>query len=198
MASGNYSEKQGSVSDWKKSVILYLHDLLYMLMAIMLVFLLFFRIIVVSGDSMYNTLVDGDYLLIVSNVLYREPKPGDIIVAAKDSFRNGEPIVKRVIATEGQFVMIDAENATVYVSDDENISSEDALDEPYAYLEFETMFDAYDISGRIMQVPKGCVFVLGDNRNNSADSRYSEIGFVDGRRMLGRVILRLRPFTTFN
>ena len=78
---------------------LYMHDLLYMLVTIMILFLLVFRVIVVSGSSMYNTLIDGDYLLLVSNLFYQNPEYGDIIVASKESFDDGKPIIKRVIAT---------------------------------------------------------------------------------------------------
>ena len=97
MAPDKYSDQSKSPGDWKKSVIVYLHDLLYMLMAILLVFLLFFRIIVVSGDSMYSTLLDGDYLLLLGNLFYSEPEHGDIVVISKKAFDNGKPIVKRVI-----------------------------------------------------------------------------------------------------
>ena len=182
MASGNYSEKQGSVSDWKKSVILYLHDLLYMLMAIMLVFLLFFRIIVVSGDSMYSTLLDGDYLLLLGNLFYQEPDHGDIVVISKKSFDDGKPIVKRVIATEGQNVDIDFEKAIVYVDGQ-------PLVEPYTFTPTNT-------TGGMefpLTVGAGCVFVMGDNRNESRDSRYPEIGQVDNREILGKVILLMMP-----
>ena len=86
--------------NWKKSTMLYIHDLIYLLAAIMIVFLLVFRVIVVSGGSMYSTLVDGDYLLLLSNVFYHEPEHGDIVVISKEPFDNGKPIVKRVIATE--------------------------------------------------------------------------------------------------
>ena len=170
MASGNYSEKQGSVSDWKKSVILYLHDLLYMLMAIMLVFLLFFRIIVVSGDSMYSTLLDGDYLLLLGNLFYQEPDHGDIVVISKKSFDDGKPIVKRVIATEGQNVDIDFENAVVYVDGV-------ALDEPY--INSPTSFNEGTVFP--LTVAEDCIFVLGDNRGVSRDSRDPVIGQIDKR-----------------
>ena len=101
--------------DWKKSTVLYIHDLIYLLAGIVLVFLVIFRVIVVNGSSMYDTLVHGDYLLLVSNVLYREPSHGDIVVISKETFDNGKPIVKRVIATEGQTVDIDFEKGIVYV-----------------------------------------------------------------------------------
>ena len=102
-------------ADWRKTVVLYMHDLLYMLVTIMVLFLLVFRVIVVSGSSMYSTLIDGDYLLLISNLFYQEPEYGDIIVASKDSFDDGAPIIKRVIATEGQTVDIDFVEGIVYV-----------------------------------------------------------------------------------
>ena len=185
MASGNYSEKQGSVSDWKKSVILYLHDLLYMLMAIMLVFLLFFRIIVVSGDSMYSTLLDGDYLLLLGNLFYQEPDHGDIVVISKKSFDDGKPIVKRVIATEGQSVDIDFENAVVYV---DGI----ALDEPY--INSPTSFNEGTVFP--LTVAEDCIFVLGDNRGVSRDSRDPVIGQIDKREVLGKAIFLMLPGTS--
>lgn len=175
-----------------------LETLVIAICAVFLIFMCGLRLCRVDGDSMLKTLHDGENLIVCD--WFYKPKTGDIIVFHQTSeidLRLNEPIVKRVIATEGQFVMIDAETATVYVSDDENITSADALDEPYAYIEFGKMFDAYDISGKIMQVPKDCVFVLGDNRNNSTDSRYAGIGFVDERRILGKVVLRLTPFDKF-
>ena len=185
MASGNYSEKQGSVSDWKKSVILYLHDLLYMLMAIMLVFLLFFRIIVVSGDSMYSTLLDGDYLLLLGNLFYQEPDHGDIVVISKKSFDDGKPIVKRVIATEGQSVDIDFENAGVYVDGV-------ALDEPY--INSPTSFNEGTVFP--LTVAEDCIFVLGDNRGVSRDSRDPVIGQIDKREVLGKAIFLMLTGTS--
>lgn len=159
-------------------------DILYILAAFMLVYVLFFRAVVVVGDSMFDTFADGDRLLLVSNVLYQNPKPGDIVVASKDSFRNGECIIKRVIATEGQIVDIDFATGTVYVDGV-------ALDEPYLY------------SGTYRQegvkfpltVDEGCVFVMGDNRMDSKDSRSPEIGLIDEREILGKVIFLMIPGT---
>lgn len=172
-----------------------------LVIAVCVVFLIFIcgvRLCLVDGTSMLNTLHDGESL-IVCNWFYK-PETGDIIVfhqTSEKDMRFNEPIVKRVIATEGQFVMIDAENAIVYVSDDEEITQEDALDEPYAYLDLDRMLDRYEVSGKLMKVPEGCVFVLGDNRNVSADSRYDVIGFVDQRRILGKAILRIAPLDKF-
>ena len=86
---------------WQENVVLYLHDWVHLLFAILIAFLLLFRVIVVSGDSMYSTLLDGDYLLLLGNVFYQEPEYGDIIVISKESFDNGAAIVKRIVATEG-------------------------------------------------------------------------------------------------
>ena len=141
---------------------------------------------------MNQTLLDGDRLLLVSRVLYRTPKQGDIIVASKDSFRDGERIIKRVIATEGQTVDIDFENRIVYVDGV-------ALQESYAYF-------ADSDNGPMIQegmkfplvVEEGCVFVMGDNRNDSTDSRDIRIGLIDQREILGRAILLLIPGTNRN
>ena len=170
--------------DWKKNAVLYLHDLVYLLLAIVLVFLLVFRIIVVSGDSMYSTLLDGDYLLLLSNLFYREPEAGDIIVISKEAFENGKPIVKRVIATEGQSVDIDFEAGAVFVDGVQ-------LQEDY--------INNLTHNGRGVEFPltveKDCLFVMGDNRSVSLDSRYAEIGQVDKREVLGKALLLMLPGT---
>ena len=118
------SKKKTEQHTGKQSLVLYVHDLVYMLSAIMLVFLIFFRVIVVTQNSMYDTLWDGDYLLLVSEAFCGEPKPGDIVVISKQGFENGKPIVKRVIATEGQQVDIDFDEGLVYVDGK-------PLEEPY-------------------------------------------------------------------
>ena len=169
---------------WKKSAVLYLHDLLYMLIAIMVLFLLVFRVIVVSGSSMYSTLIDGDYLLLVSNLFYQEPQRGDIIVAAKQSFDNGAPIIKRVIATEGETVDIDFDMGIVYVDGV-------ALHEPYAY----TPTNIEEGMAFPLTVEENCVFAMGDNRNRSKDSRNPEIGQIDKREILGKALYLFMPGT---
>ena len=185
MASDRFIRKSVEGNDWKNSVVMYLHDLLYMLMAMLLVFLLFFRVIVVSGDSMYSTLLDGDYLLLLGNLFYQEPEHGDIVVISKKTFDNGKPIVKRVIATEGQKVSIDFENGIVYVDDV-------PLEEPYinslTKLDEGTKFP--------LTVEENCIFVLGDNRGVSLDSRNPMIGQIDKREILGKAIFLLIPGTS--
>ena len=163
---------------------MYLHDFVFWLTGILLVFLLLFRVVVVSGGSMNHTLLDGDYLVLINNVFYSEPKQGDIIVASKESFKDGEPIIKRVIATEGQWVDIDFNLGVVYVNGT-------ALDEPYT----ATPTNLYEGVNFPLLVDEGCIFVMGDNRNASKDSRSLDIGQVDKREILGKVIFLALPGT---
>ena len=185
LASEKISRDDRKESNWKKSVILYLHDLVYMLTVILLIFLLFFRVIVVSGDSMYSTLLDGDYLLLLSNLFYHEPDYGDIVVLSKQSFDNGSPIVKRVIATEGQLVDIDFDNGIVYVDGM-------ALNEPY--INCPTTMNEGNVFPQT--VNENCIFVLGDNRGVSRDSRDPVIGQIDKREILGKAIFLMIPGTS--
>ena len=169
---------------WKKDLKMYLRDLVMYVSIVIVAFLLLFRIIVVSGDSMYSTLLDGDLMLLISNTFYREPEQGDIVVVSKESFDDGTPIVKRVIAVEGQIVDIDFEQGIVYVDGL-------PLDEPYV----NTPTNRDEGMEFPLLVEEGCCFVLGDNRNNSRDSRDPDIGLVDHREILGKVILLVFPGT---
>ena len=183
------SVHRSSKPGWQSTLLTYLHDLVYLLSGLILVFLLLFRVVVVSGTSMNNTLMDGDYLLLLSSTFYQDPQQGDIIVASKQSFDDGAPIVKRVIATEGQWVNIDFTNGIVYVGD--TLDDMHPLDEPYTL----TPTDNYEGTAFPVKVPEGCLFVLGDNRNGSKDSRHPEIGFIDKREVLGKVFFLLLPGT---
>ena len=160
----------------------YLHDFAFLIAGVLLIFSFLFRVVVVSGPSMNATLVDGDWLILVGNVLYKEPKPGDIIVASKDAFDNGAPIIKRVIATEGQTVNIDFTAGVVYV---DNV----ALTEEYTLCP-TFLYEGIDFP---VTVKEGCVFVLGDNRGDSKDSRSPEIGQIDKREILGKAVFLVVP-----
>ena len=174
--------EEDSVNGIHKNILSYLHDLVFGLVGILLVFMFVLRMVVVSGPSMMQTLQDGDRLILISNMFYTNPKYGDIVVASKDSFKNGEPIIKRVIATEGQKVDIDFQNGIVYVDDK-------PLDEPYT----NTPTNLIEGTSFPLVVEKGCVFVLGDNRNDSLDSRSFEIGQIDKRELLGKAIFLAIP-----
>ena len=167
--------------------------------AVLILFSAVFRLCNVDGRSMESTLHDGE-LLVISNFAYT-PKNGDIIVFHQTSEENSgynKPLVKRIIATEGQWIYIEygADNAMyVYVSEDETIDESDLIEEPYVNLETGLM--GYYPDKYKAQVPKGCVFAMGDHRYHSADSRDPAIGFVDARRILGKVLLRISPMDKF-
>ena len=169
---------------WQQTILVYLHDMVSLLTVLMVLFVLLFRIVVVSGSSMYDTLWSGDYLLVLSRAVCGELECGDIIVASKDSFNDGEPIIKRVIATEGQTVDIDFEAGVVYVDGA-------ALDEPYTY----TATNVEEGMEFPLTVEDGCVFAMGDNRNRSRDSRAPEIGQIDQREILGQAVYLFFPGT---
>ena len=167
-----------------KTLTLYLHDIFYLLCAMMISLVLIFRVVVVSGTSMNMTLLDGDYLLLLSNTFYTQPRQGDIVVVSKQSFDDGKAFVKRVIATEGQTVDIDFEAGIVYV---------DGLPLDEAYVNTPT-----NTTGGTqfpLVVEEGCIFAMGDNRNISKDSRYPDIGLIDTREILGKAIFLVVPGT---
>ena len=170
--------------NWKQSIVLYLHDIVYMFVVLVFVLLLVFRVVIVSGTSMNMTLLDGDYLLLLSNTIYHDPKAGDIVVVSKDSFDNGTPIVKRIIATEGQTIDIDFATGTVTV--DGVILEEDYINN------LTTTRGGMEFP---LTVEEGCVFAMGDNRMVSRDSRYPEIGQIDEREILGKAIFLMIPGT---
>lgn len=169
---------------WPQRIVTDFHDLVHVLAVFMFIYILLFRVVVVVGPSMYNTLVDGDRLVLISNVLYRNPKQGDIIVASKESFRDGECIIKRIVATEGQTVDIDFQLGVVYVDGV-------ALQEDYTY----TMTNMDEGMKFPLTVPESCVFAMGDNRNSSLDSRNPQIGFIDEREILGKAVFLMMPGT---
>ena len=157
-------------------------DIIILFCGLLLAFVLLFRVVVVSGPSMKNSLVDGDYLLLLSSTFYGDPEPGDIVVVSKADFKDGEPIVKRVIATEGQTVRIDGNTGEVYVDGQ-------LLDEEYIM----TPSSSGRYGSMEVTVAEGCVFVMGDNRANSKDSRDSAIGQVDVRQIVGKAIFLVFP-----
>jgi len=145
-----------------------------------LIFIFIGRTIGVDGRSMIQTLRQNDRV-VISNLFY-SPDNGDIIVFQSPSEQFEFPLVKRVIAVAGQTINIDFENGYVYVDDV-------LINEPY----INTITTArYDFIGPVT-VPNGYVFVLGDNRNSSTDSRDNAVGMVDTRYILGKVLFVLIP-----
>ncbi len=150
-------------------------------LAVVLVFTFVIRLIGVDGHSMVPTLQDGDRLLVLNSLFYDDYRYGDIVVLRKDSFME-EPIVKRVIATGGQTVDIDFQTGTVTV--DGEVLEEDYINE-LTFLEEGTEFP--------LTVPEGSIFVMGDNRNHSSDSRDSRLGTVDTRYVIGKAVFLAFP-----
>ena len=150
-------------------------------LAVVVVFTFAVRLIGVDGHSMVPTLQDGDRLLVLTSLLYDDYQYGDIVVLRKESFLE-EPIVKRVIAREGQTVDIDFVTGSVTVDGV-------LLNEPYinelTFTEEGTEFP--------LTVPEGSIFVMGDNRNHSNDSRDSRLGTVDTRYVIGKAVFLAFP-----
>ncbi len=155
----------------------------FAIIAVAVLFVFIGRPVYVSGTSMYPTLHDKDNLIISTYhaLLGQSPKAGDVVVITKPNSHN-EPIIKRVVATEGQVVDFDFQTGQLYVDGQ-------AVAEPYAHL------DARPMKSGDMQFPltveEGKVFVLGDNRNHSLDSRFAEIGQIDERYVLGTVVYQM-------
>lgn len=179
------AEKLTPSQSFRLDLYYWLQALVVALVALILVFTLVGRVIGVDGESMVPTLHNGDMLLLQS--LGYKPAQGDIVVLTKPFGMVTGPIVKRVIATEGQTVDIDYHEGLVYVDGA-------VLDEPYINERMrEPGFE--DLSHVV--VPEGSIFVMGDNRNHSSDSRDVNLGTVDMRYVIGGAKVILLPFRDF-
>lgn len=177
------AEEKGSV---RLDLYFWMQALVMALVSLILVFTLVGRVIGVVGSSMVPTLHQSDLLLLQS--IGYTPKQGDVVVLRKSSFMT-EPIVKRVIAVGGQHVTVDYETGTVAVDGQ-------TLDEPYLN---ELMADTLNPYMTVLDVtvPEGSIYVMGDNRNHSSDSRDQRLGTVDERYVLGRALCVMLPFQDF-
>ena len=168
-----------------KSVLEWAEEMVWAVVIIAVVFTFFARIITVVGGSMLPNYTDGSRVLVVNTPF--GVKQGDVVVITNVL---DDPIIKRVIATEGQVVRFDYNLNAVLVDgqvvDETRFGLENGITEPpytsQPLLEFP------------QQVPEGCVFVLGDNRKVSEDSRYQAVGMVDKRNVLGKAVFFLFPF----
>ena len=188
-------DKNDENKQFKRDLFDWIEVLVHAILAVVLCFSFLFRIATIDGDSMMNTLVEGERV-VINNIFYT-PKAGDIVVISRnkqndvyDNNPQDKPIIKRIIATEGQSVDIDFEQGIVYVDGVE-------LDEPYTKpMQPYEKYAKYDIQFPVT-VDEGCVFVLGDNRPVSLDSRSSQIGeygMIDTRYILGHAVFRVFPF----
>ncbi len=173
--------------DWIKSF-------LFSLTVVIFVFTLLFRGVTVNGNSMLPTLHSGEYL-IISNLFY-EPKQGDIVVVQSPHYKNGtEPLIKRIIATEGQTVRINFMTWEVWV-DDVLLEEDYILKDEFSMMNCENMYpDKKGIAETVVE--DDCIFVMGDHRNDSLDSRSDDVGQIDEHYIMGRVLLRITPLDRF-
>lgn len=174
------TEKQGSrgLYEWVRTLVC-------VVLTVVLLFTFVVRIVRVDGESMRETLQDRDLLVVLSDFLSGDYQAGDIIVLRKETFRDGAPIVKRVVATAGQTVDIDFSAGIVYVDGE-------ALEEAYIR---EPTWTPEGLEFPVT-VPEDHVFVLGDNRNDSSDSRHIDLGPIDERMIIGKAVFLAVPGET--
>lgn len=173
---------------WIKVLYEWLEEIVIALTVVILIFTFVFRIVTVTGQSMEPNYTEGEKLIVTN--LGHPIEQGTVVVITNVL---SEPIIKRVIATEGQTVDIDYTTGVVYVDGV-------AVDETRFGLQNGITFSPHDPYEPLVfpqRVPEGCVFVLGDNRGVSRDSRYAEVGMVDTRHILGGAVFALYPFDRF-
>ncbi len=168
-----------------RTILEWIEELIIAMVLIAIVFTFVCRVVTVTGTSMVPNFHDGDRVLVVSDLTGVEQGDVVVIVNVLD-----EPIIKRVIATEGQTVDFDYETKSVLVDGQ-------TVDETQFGLEngiTEEPFSSFALLDFPQTVPEGCVFVLGDNRAVSEDSRYQDVGMIDERNILGKAVFHLFPF----
>ena len=187
-------QSRSSDSTTAFSVFEYLELIVTCACVIMIIFALGVRVCVVDGDSMNQTLKHGDVL--ITNEIFYEPSRGDVVVFHLYNDYYNKPLIKRVIATEGEWIDIKRSGngliIKIYDANDTDFSDPFIYKDEHAYYSLLNTGWAglYDYP---VQVPDGCVFVMGDNRWNSSDSRSDKVGFVDKRIIFGHALCRVSP-----
>lgn len=183
----NREEKQPRKdSPFVRSALEWAETIVMAVVLVAVVFTFVARVITVDGRSMEPTYYNGDRVLVTQ--LAGPAQKGDVVIVIEAL---DEPIIKRVIATEGQVVDFDPELGEVTVDGQVVAGSVYGTEDGITYVP--------DLPGQVLEfpqtVPEGCVFVLGDNRDNSTDSRFVSVGMVDCRNILGKVVFNLYPFS---
>lgn len=185
LASEEPSQKKKEPFSLGGELYTWLQALSFALVLLVVIFTFFGRIIGVDGESMVPTLQDRDMLLL--QCVGYEPAQGDVVVLHKDFATVTDPIVKRVIAVGGQTVDVDYSRGEVLVDGE-------AIDQSYLGEPMVDTGNPYMMKTH-WEVPEGSVFVMGDNRNNSSDSRDERLGVVDNRYVLGKVMRIIFPLS---
>lgn len=179
-------EAENTVQKHRRSALEWAETIVTAVVMVAVVFTFFVRVITVDGSSMLPNYHNGDRVLVSS--LGSPAEQGDVVIVVNAL---DEPIIKRVIATEGQVVDFDPEQREVTVDGETVVGARFGIENGITYVS--------EYTGATLQfpqtVPEGCVFVLGDNRENSTDSRFTSVGMVDRRNILGKVVWNLYPFS---
>lgn len=177
------TEEKIKKGPWSK-VYEWIDSPVYAVLLILIIFTFFVRIVGVNGESMMPTLQNGDWLTV--SAVTTEVERGDIVVVTQPNTLN-EPLIKRVIAKGGDTINIDFLTGTVTVNGE-------VQNEPYIA---ELTVRKGDFKGETV-IPEGYLFVMGDNRNDSLDSRFDVVGLIDERYVLGIAQIRIFPFGDWN
>lgn len=197
----NYTTPKLKANKKLKSIFDLFEPIIYALIAVIIIFLFFARLTIVSGNSMVDTLHNGEFVVVSDFMLSYEPEQGDIVVI-KGDFDNKAyniPLVKRVIATEGQDVKIEFfdDTSVVTVDGKEYKAPNEVYIRSFSLYELAIKDNPnYNADTRTYEitVDEGCIFAMGDNRYDSADSRIYEIGCINEKYIVGKAIFRLMPF----
>lgn len=189
------SEKIRNYPRWIKELYEWAEMLTASVIIVAVIFTFFFRIVAVDGSSMTNTLQNEDRV-IITHLLYT-PEVGDIVVISRSdvyessSLQSKAPLIKRIVAVGGDIVYIDFEVGTVYVN------GKPSKTEKYTRDGKTFQRGDIDFPPEGLKVPEGHVFVLGDNRNDSTDSRFKSVGMVSEDQIIGKAVLRIFPIPSF-